>query len=141
MALKQYDRHGASVYRDPRWKAVRYLAKKRDGWRCVKCGFRGRLECDHVRAIRDAPELAFELSNLQTLCRFCHSKKTQIEVGFFTEVDPKRAAWRDLVRALAQPNNEVLNVNQRSNPEASVGNSPTACGARRERQSRRDRDS
>ncbi|WP_442935628.1 HNH endonuclease [Nitrobacter sp. NHB1] len=111
MVVKTYDRKSAHVIRDKRWPALRYQAKQRDRWRCVKCGFRGRLEVDHIKAVRDAPELAFELSNLQTLCRFCHSKKTQIEVGFFTEVDPKRAAWRDLVRQLAKPQtHEVLNV-------------------------------
>jgi 5-methylcytosine-specific restriction endonuclease McrA len=106
LGLVKYDRHGASVYRDPRWKAVRYLAKKRDQWRCVKCDFRGRLEVDHIKRVKDAPELAFELSNLQSLCRRCHSAKTRIECGLAPELDPSRRAWRDLVRALAQPNHK-----------------------------------
>jgi 5-methylcytosine-specific restriction endonuclease McrA len=98
--LKTYDRKSAKVLRDKRWQALRYQAKQRDGWKCVKCGYLGRLEVDHIRPVREAPELSFELSNLQTLCRFCHSRKTQIEVGFRTELSPDRAAWRDCVRQL-----------------------------------------
>lgn len=43
------------------------MAKRRDGFRCVKCGQRIRLEVDHVLPVRDRPDLAFDLSNLQTL--------------------------------------------------------------------------
>ncbi|HWM47082.1 MAG TPA: HNH endonuclease [Xanthobacteraceae bacterium] len=103
MGVKQYDRHSAKVIRDKRWPALRLAAKRRDGFKCVKCRAVGRLEVDHIKRVKDAPELAFELSNLQTLCTPCHSAKTRLEVGFGQEVDPKRAAWRDLVAAMAQP--------------------------------------
>ncbi|WP_321340951.1 HNH endonuclease [Breoghania sp.] len=94
----RHTRYGASVYRSPRWKAVRHLAKRRDGFMCVTCGASGDLEVDHIKPVRTAPELAFELSNLQTLCVACHSRKTRIEIGFGNEVDPQRQAWRDLVQ-------------------------------------------
>jgi len=42
----------------------------------------GRLEVDHVLPVRSHPELRFELSNLQSLCRRCHSAKTAREIGF-----------------------------------------------------------
>ncbi len=113
MALKTYDRHSAAVIRSPRWKFLRKVAKDRDGWKCVKCEYRGRLEVDHIKSVRDAPELAFDLDNLQSLCRRCHSRKTRIECGLAVELEPKRQAWRDLVRALAQPKQkEVLHVDQ-----------------------------
>ncbi|ORE88177.1 HNH endonuclease signature motif containing protein [Aurantimonas sp. 22II-16-19i] len=102
MGLRRYDRAGAAIYRSPRWKSVRFLAKRRDCWKCVQCGGNGRLEVDHVKPVRDAPELAFDLSNLQTLCGACHARKTRIEVGL-AEIDPKRRAWRDLVRNAPQP--------------------------------------
>jgi 5-methylcytosine-specific restriction protein A len=109
VGLKQYDRYSAAVIRSARWKVVRRAAKRRDNWRCVKCGASGRLEVDHIKRVKDAPDLAFELSNLQTLCKPHHSEKTRLEVGFGQEVDPKRAAWRELVATLAKPKpKEVL---------------------------------
>lgn len=100
---KEYHRHSAKIVRDRRWPALRLATKRRDNFQCVKCGGAGRLEVDHIKPVRDAPELAFDLDNLQTLCVRCHSAKTKLEVGFGEfESDPKRAAWRDLVRALAQ---------------------------------------
>lgn len=89
-------KHGAAVYRSQRWVAVRLQAKRRDGFRCVKCGAVGRLEVDHIAPVRSAPDLSFVLSNLQTLCAACHSRKTAIEVGF-APFDPKRQEWRDLL--------------------------------------------
>jgi 5-methylcytosine-specific restriction protein A len=103
MGLKQYDRHSAQVIRSARWKVVRLAAKRRDGFKCVDYGAHGRLEVHHVKRVKDAPELAFDLDNLKTLCVVCHSRITRIEVGFGQEVDPRRQAWRDLVSALAQP--------------------------------------
>jgi len=96
-----YQRHSAKVVSSKRWPALRLAAKRRDGFRCVCCRAVGDLEVDHIKPVRDAPELAFELSNLQTLCVRCHSRKTRIEIGM-GDIDPKRQAWRDLVRATPQ---------------------------------------
>lgn len=100
--MKQHFRHSAAVTRSARWKVVRLAAKRRDGFKCVKCGARGRLEVDHIEPVRTHPELSFELANLQTLCGTCHSQKTIIEIGL-RPIDPKRQAWRDLLAATAQP--------------------------------------
>ncbi|MEY8840016.1 HNH endonuclease [Cribrihabitans sp. XS_ASV171] len=97
MGLKEYKRHSARVTRGPRWKALRMQALDRDGWQCVECGERRRLEIDHVEPVRHRPDLAFTLSNLQTLCGRCHSRKTRIEIGL-GRPDPKREAWKQLVR-------------------------------------------
>jgi 5-methylcytosine-specific restriction endonuclease McrA len=102
MTRRDYANHSAKVCRSKRWPALRLQAKRRDGFACVKCGATGDLEVDHVKPVRDAPELSFEITNLQTLCIRCHSAKTRIEVGW-ADIDPKRQAWRDLVRAIAQP--------------------------------------
>ena len=85
----KYDRAGTAIYRTPRWKALRFLAKRRDQFRCVQCGASGNLEVDHVKPVRSHPELALDLSNLQTLCVSCHSRKTRVEVGM-SEIDPAR---------------------------------------------------
>lgn len=101
MGLKSYNRHSAAIIRTPRWKALRVIAKRRDGWKCVQCGAAGDLEVDHIRPVRTHPDLAYDLGNLQTLCVACHSRKTRIEVGMDV-IDPKRQAWRDCVRELSR---------------------------------------
>lgn len=96
MALK---RHGSAIYRSPRWAGLRLEAKRRDGWKCVQCNARGRLEVDHIKPLRTHPELAFDLTNLQSLCGRCHARKTRIEIGL-DPLNPARVAWRNLVSEL-----------------------------------------
>ena len=98
MGLK-YHRHSAAVIRSKRWKGLRIEALRRDGWACVQCGARGRLEVDHIKPVRDAPDLAFDLGNLQALCPSCHTRKTRIECGH-KDPSPDRLKWRELVSAL-----------------------------------------
>jgi 5-methylcytosine-specific restriction protein A len=95
----RWQRRSDAVIRSKRWQALRLAAKRRDGWACVTCGARGRLEVDHVKPVRTHPELAFELSNLQTLCPSCHTRKTRVEIGH-DPISPARQKWRDLVRQL-----------------------------------------
>jgi 5-methylcytosine-specific restriction enzyme A len=91
--------HAAVVTSRKRWKAVRWKALQRDGFKCVKCGARGRLEVDHVLPVRTHPHLAYELGNTQSLCVSCHSKKTIQEIGL-RPINPAREAWLGLVRSL-----------------------------------------
>ena len=60
------------VYRDPRWEPLRHKALERAGHRCQRCLKPGRLEAHHKIPVRVARELAFELRNLEILCRPCH---------------------------------------------------------------------
>ena len=94
-----YPRHSKSVIGTRRWKRLRYEILRRDGWQCVQCGARGRLEVDHVKPVRTHPELSFDQDNLQTLCPACHTRKTRIECGHAAP-DPKRAAWRDSIKQM-----------------------------------------
>lgn len=96
-----WQRHGAHIYRTPQWKALRFMARRRDGFACVQCGAKGRLEVDHVKPIRTHPELALDLGNLQCLCIACHARKTRLEIGL-GELPPERQAWRDLLRDMAR---------------------------------------
>ena len=96
---REYMRHSAKVTRGPRWKALRMQALDRDDWQCVQCGTRKRLECDHVLPVRDRPDLAYSLSNLQILCGSCHARKTRIEVGH-APLSAKRQEWRDLLSSM-----------------------------------------
>lgn len=91
-------RHSRKITKSRRWPALRHEALRRDGFACVQCGARFGLEVDHIEPVRTAPGRAFDLTNLQTLCGACHSRKTRIEIGLGRS-DPKREAWKDLVRA------------------------------------------
>ena len=76
-----------------KWARVRRAKLQAAGWRCEGCGRPGALEVHHIRPLHrgGAP---FDLSNLQALCRACH---TRIHARQLSE--PERA-WRDLVRAM-----------------------------------------
>lgn len=102
------NRAPSSIYRDPRWAVVRLQAKRRDGWKCVECSARGRLEVHHVKRAKHFPELAYDLDNLKTLCGRCHARVTASETGI-APLSPERRAWRDLVTApMAQSQTKEL---------------------------------
>lgn len=92
----RFPRVGSAIYRSPQWKAARLMAKRRDGWRCVQCGAKGRIEVDHITALRHGGD-PFDLSNLQCLCPGCHARKTRLEIGLGRE-NPERDAWKTLLR-------------------------------------------
>lgn len=59
------------------WRWLRNQVVARDGYRCVKCGARRRLEVDHIEPVEQGGTDA--MSNLQTLCFSCHVTKTRHE--------------------------------------------------------------
>ena len=61
-----------------RWAKIRVFCLDRDGWRCVKCSKRGRLECDHRIPLHLGGDF-YNADNVQTLCRDCHFAKTRQE--------------------------------------------------------------
>ena len=71
------------------WIVLRDLALEADGYQCVKCGSRVRLEVDHVTPLQKGGETVLE--NLQTLCRDCHIEKTAREND--RELAPGRREW------------------------------------------------
>lgn len=104
--MKRHHRYSAAVTRTRRWKALRLEALRRDGFRCVSCGGRRRLEVDHIKPVRSHPELAFDLANLQTLDARCHGRKTRTEIGL-PEPDPRRLAWRAFVSDLSPSRKDI----------------------------------
>lgn len=52
---------------------VRALIYERDGFRCVTCGSRDELSVDHI--VAESKGGLMVLTNLQTLCRSCNSRK------------------------------------------------------------------
>lgn len=111
MGMKPVRRYSQHITRGPRWKALRLKALQRDGWQCVRCGARVGLEVDHILPVRDRPDLAWALDNLQVLCGPCHARKSRIEAGH-APLNPTREAWRNLVR------------NTRLNPSGFNGEDP-----------------
>ncbi|QFU07291.1 HNH endonuclease [Rhodobacteraceae bacterium THAF1] len=103
--IKEYQRHSAKITRTRRWKALRIHALDRDEWQCVQCGTHRRLEVDHIEPVRTRPDLAWTLSNLQTLCGRCHARKTRIEIGL-GRPDPAREAWKSLLRDMQRNPNK-----------------------------------
>lgn len=82
---------------DPRWPSLRIAAKRRDGFQCVQCGSRHRLEVDHIASVQTRRDLAFDLANLQTLCARCHGAKTRFEMTG-RPPNPRIDEWHDLLR-------------------------------------------
>lgn len=83
---KRYDkRRGTTSERgyDGRWQRIRLQALQRDCYLCRPCYREGRttvaVDVDHIIPIKAAPDKRLELSNLQSICRECHNKKTSIE--------------------------------------------------------------
>ena len=67
-------------YADPLFARNRPLAFKRDGGRCVLCGFEVSPRayiCDHVLPLSDGG--TSDLENLQTLCKPCSKTKTRMD--------------------------------------------------------------
>ena len=62
------------------WAKVRLKVFDRDGWACVRCSKKGRLECDHVTPLEDDHNQdMYSMGGLQTLCRGCHIEKSREE--------------------------------------------------------------
>lgn len=71
-------------YHSPEWRAIRILALRRDGYRCVICrcsvAGKGQARVDHIHAVKTHPHLALTLSNLRTLCP-AHDAQAHREKG------------------------------------------------------------
>lgn len=99
MGVTRYDRHSKKITGTRRWRGLRWQILRRDGFACVRCGARGRLEVDHIEPVRSAPERAYDPDNLQSLCPSCHTRKTRIECGH-PPPNPERIKWLAATRAL-----------------------------------------
>lgn len=68
---------------------MRFAVYKRDNNRCVKCGSRSNLEVDHIMPIAKGGKTEF--NNLQTLCKKCNERKSDIiEVYSYKTFDPNK---------------------------------------------------
>jgi 5-methylcytosine-specific restriction endonuclease McrA len=62
-----------NFYSSTAWRTARTKARARDGC-CTKCGTTDYLTVHHITPVNEAPHLALDLDNLQTLCRSCHGR-------------------------------------------------------------------
>jgi 5-methylcytosine-specific restriction endonuclease McrA len=67
-----------AFYTSPRWRRTRLRVLRRDSFRCLNCGGYAK-EVDHISPIHEGGG-EYVLSNLQSLCRECHSAKSNREV-------------------------------------------------------------
>ena len=78
---RAYDRRrGKTAARgyDGTWRKLRLMVLREQP--LCACG-RVATEVDHIIPIAKAPELRLEMSNLQAMCKSCHSRKTNAEDG------------------------------------------------------------
>lgn len=66
-------------YQTPEWYAIRRIVLTASPY-CVECIkekiYKVATEVDHIIDIKTAPERCFDYTNLQSLCKSCHSRKT-----------------------------------------------------------------
>lgn len=68
---------------DSKWETFSRNYRKNNPW-CVECRRQGiwndsKIQVDHIIPLEQAPDKKYDLSNLQSLCCSCHSKKTHRE--------------------------------------------------------------
>ena len=66
-------------YKSAKWERLRKKALRRDNYQCQECRRYGRLtpatEVHHIAHVETAPELAWDLDNLKSLCHACHNRE------------------------------------------------------------------
>ena len=64
-------------YDSTMWKRERLKALERDNYECQMCKRKGRYRrgrnVHHIKEVKDRPDLALTLDNLETLCIQCHN--------------------------------------------------------------------
>lgn len=65
-------------YGSDRWKRKAKAIKQRDRYMCVRCRRYGKMRpakvVHHIQPVDEHPELAWEDSNLESLCMACHNQ-------------------------------------------------------------------
>lgn len=61
------------VYESEEWKAVALTVRRRDGYKCRRCGKHRPIHLHHVKSWAEYPESRLEPGNLVSLCKPCHN--------------------------------------------------------------------
>ncbi|MGX0848987.1 putative kinase [Staphylococcus auricularis] len=97
------DKETMRFYKSKRWRDVRAQVLKRDNYECQACKAQGKvttidqskhksLDVDHIQELQARPDLAYDMSNLVTLCVSCHNKKHRRYQNKFSKKNEK---WKD----------------------------------------------
>ncbi|MBF6330261.1 HNH endonuclease [Nocardia transvalensis] len=70
-----------------RWKRLSARLRRVQPW-CSSCGATDELTVDHIAPVSTRPDLAYELRNLQVLCRRCNGRKGARGIAPTREVLP-----------------------------------------------------
>jgi len=70
------DKSITRIYGTKAWKLARRMALERDNGWCVMCQKKPAILVDHIKELKDGGS-PYDLSNLQSLCHACHTKKTK----------------------------------------------------------------
>lgn len=83
---REHNEREQRFYQRPAWKRLRAYVLRQEPYCADPFGVHAETgrpaaaeHVDHIKPLRDHPELALARSNLQGLCRSCHSKKTKQE--------------------------------------------------------------
>ena len=105
--------------------------KKKDDYKCVRCGSEENLHSHHIKGWYSHPELRFDLSNGMTLCKSCHaiwhmtghevSEKTRQKIS---ESKKGKSSWNK-GKTLSKEHIEKLK-------EAKIGYTPWNKGKKKE---------
>ena len=90
-------RLGKSIYATTRWRAVRRAVLDRDGWKCRKCGGRGRMEVHHRKPLAEGGD-PFDMAGLESICRGCHIALTTGQNR--KPADPEMGQWAAYIKQL-----------------------------------------
>lgn len=67
-----------TFYDSALWKHRRLEALERDNYECQECKRNGKYRrgknVHHIKEVKDSPDLALTLDNLETLCIQCHNE-------------------------------------------------------------------
>lgn len=81
---RHYDQHkrnrqAVAFYNSAAWQRARAAALTRDNHLCQPCLRRKHLTpattVHHIKSLEEAPELALDLDNLESICESCHNKE------------------------------------------------------------------
>ncbi len=68
-----------SFYQTKEWRAIRRIVLTEQPY-CIECLKEGihtvATEVDHIIDIKDAPTRCLDITNMQSMCKSCHARKT-----------------------------------------------------------------
>jgi len=66
-------------YHTTAWRKTRKIVLRRDNFECQECKRQGKYSkattVHHKKHLKDRPDLALDLNNLESLCNPCHNKE------------------------------------------------------------------